>query len=213
MNPKLAAMFHVMKQLHFLSFKLKCLGYEFYHSIVQYMENMGVQPPWVCFMTFSSVIQSQIPCRIDMTSLCILYTSGTTSSNWNMADTAMLLMESMWQSLENWPFSAMPVLTLASTYLHTGNLLQKISSKVFTPLFLTIVWPTYVYVRWIYRLFLGINANFQLKRKKVLSKEHNPSLNKGWAFFVEEGEYKEHLAKHWTQKQEVQVLQCFFTSV
>jgi len=57
--------------------------------------------------------------------------------------------------------------------------------------------------RWIYGLFLGIDANFQLKCKKVSSEERNPSLNKGWAFFVEEGEYKEHLAKNWVQKQEV----------
>jgi len=63
-------------------------------------------------------------------------------------------------------------------------------------------------IRWIYGLFLAIDANFRLKRKKVSSEERNPSLNKGWAFFVEEGEYKEHLAKHWTQKQEVRALQC-----
>lgn len=49
MNLKLAATFHVMKQFHLLSFELKCSGYEFYHSVAQYMENTGVQPPWVHF--------------------------------------------------------------------------------------------------------------------------------------------------------------------
>jgi len=50
---------------------------------------------------------------------------------------------------------------------------------------------------------VGIDANFRLKRKKVSTEERDPSLNEGWAFFVEEGPYKEHLAKHWDQKQSV----------
>ncbi|KZS99651.1 uncharacterized protein LAESUDRAFT_765307 [Laetiporus sulphureus 93-53] len=46
---------------------------------------------------------------------------------------------------------------------------------------------------WLYRLFIGINANFQLKRKKVLSDELDPGLNNGCAFFVEEKAYKDHI--------------------
>jgi hypothetical protein len=57
--------------------------------------------------------------------------------------------------------------------------------------------------RFLYALFVGIDANFRLKRKKVSTEERDPSLNEGWAFFVEEGPYKEHLAKHWDQKQSI----------
>lgn len=46
---------------------------------------------------------------------------------------------------------------------------------------------------WIYRLFLGIDANFRLKRKKVSSDAADPGLNEGFAFFVEEKAYKEHI--------------------
>ena len=56
---------------------------------------------------------------------------------------------------------------------------------------------------WLYALFLGIDANFRLKRKKVSSDERDPSLGGGWAFFVEEKAYKEHLGKYWDQKQPV----------
>lgn len=56
---------------------------------------------------------------------------------------------------------------------------------------------------WLYALFLGIDANFRLKRKKVSSEERDPSLGGGWSFFVEEKNYKEHVAKHWDQKQPV----------
>ena len=45
-------------------------------------------------------------------------------------------------------------------------------------------------------LFLGIDANFQLKRKDVSSDKANPDLNQGCAYFVEEMEYKEYLEVH-----------------
>jgi len=47
--------------------------------------------------------------------------------------------------------------------------------------------------RFLYTLFVGIDGNFWLKRKKVSTEERDPSLNEGWAFFIEEGEYKKHL--------------------
>jgi hypothetical protein len=64
--------------------------------------------------------------------------------------------------------------------------------------------------RFLYALFVGIDANFKLKRKKVSSEERDPSLNEGWAYFVEEGPYKAHLAKHWTQKQDVRYQRLFY---
>ncbi|KAG2139540.1 hypothetical protein BD769DRAFT_1350679 [Suillus cothurnatus] len=48
---------------------------------------------------------------------------------------------------------------------------------------------------WIYALFLAIDANFRLKRKIVSSNTTDPSLSCGWAYFVEEGAYKELLAE------------------
>lgn len=52
-------------------------------------------------------------------------------------------------------------------------------------------------------LFVGIDANFRLKRRAVSSEEKDPSLSPGWSFFVEETEYKAHLTKFWHQPQEV----------
>lgn len=54
-------------------------------------------------------------------------------------------------------------------------------------------------------LFVGIDANFRLKRRAISSEEKDPSLSEGWAFFVEETAYKAHLTKHWNQPQEVSV--------
>jgi len=57
--------------------------------------------------------------------------------------------------------------------------------------------------RFLYALFLALDANFRMKRKKVSSDEQDPSLSEGWGCFVEERPYKEHLRKHWDQKQDV----------
>lgn len=56
---------------------------------------------------------------------------------------------------------------------------------------------------WMYGLFLAIDANFRLKRKKVSNDASDPSLSKGWAYFVEEGAYKDHLRKRDDVLQEV----------
>ncbi|KAF8883132.1 hypothetical protein BD779DRAFT_1444238, partial [Infundibulicybe gibba] len=44
--------------------------------------------------------------------------------------------------------------------------------------------------RYLYRLFLGIDANFRLKRKNVSSNEVDPGLANGWAYFVGETDFK-----------------------
>src|ERR1700722_9668240 len=56
--------------------------------------------------------------------------------------------------------------------------------------------------RWLYSLFVGIDANFKLKRKKVSSEKVDPSLSQGWSFFVEETKFKAFLDKHGTLPQE-----------
>ncbi|KAG1888370.1 hypothetical protein F4604DRAFT_1916291 [Suillus subluteus] len=56
--------------------------------------------------------------------------------------------------------------------------------------------------RWLYAVFLAIDANFRLKRRNVSSDHADPSLSRGWSYFVEEKEYKAFLAEHLTETQE-----------
>ncbi|KAF8151299.1 hypothetical protein B0H34DRAFT_709445 [Crassisporium funariophilum] len=49
---------------------------------------------------------------------------------------------------------------------------------------------------WLYGLFLGIDANFRLKRKHVSNDRVDPDLGQGFAYFVEEKQYKAYLEKH-----------------
>ncbi|KAL7280499.1 hypothetical protein ACG7TL_005431 [Trametes sanguinea] len=56
--------------------------------------------------------------------------------------------------------------------------------------------------KWVYRLFIAIDANFRLKRKMVSSDLADPSLNQGSAYMVEESAYKAHLKKFDTHTPE-----------
>ncbi|KAF9491277.1 hypothetical protein BDN71DRAFT_1592386 [Pleurotus eryngii] len=47
--------------------------------------------------------------------------------------------------------------------------------------------------QWIYALFLAIDANFRLKRLSASNGAHDPSLNRGCMYFVEEAQYKDFL--------------------
>lgn len=60
--------------------------------------------------------------------------------------------------------------------------------------------------RWLYALFIAIDANFRLKRKAVSSDDVDPGLNAGWAYFVEETKYKSYLSARSGEKQEVCVV-------
>ncbi|KAF8867839.1 hypothetical protein BD779DRAFT_1463482 [Infundibulicybe gibba] len=49
---------------------------------------------------------------------------------------------------------------------------------------------------WLYALFVGIDANFRLKRLDVSSNARDPGLNKGYSYVVEEKKFKEFLKDH-----------------
>ncbi|KAG0698806.1 hypothetical protein DFH29DRAFT_983758 [Suillus ampliporus] len=51
-------------------------------------------------------------------------------------------------------------------------------------------------IRWLYGLFLAIDANFRLKRRMVSKDSVDPGLSHGWAYFVQETAYKTFLQSH-----------------
>jgi hypothetical protein len=60
-----------------------------------------------------------------------------------------------------------------------------------------------LFVRWLYTLFLALDANFRMTRKNVSSELKDPALSRGFSYFVEETAFKEHLNAHSDEKQEV----------
>ncbi|KAJ7720502.1 hypothetical protein B0H14DRAFT_3098545 [Mycena olivaceomarginata] len=56
--------------------------------------------------------------------------------------------------------------------------------------------------RFLYALFLALDANFRMKRKDVSSEAEDPSLGDGIAFFSQVDAYMAHLEQHWDLEQE-----------
>jgi hypothetical protein len=56
--------------------------------------------------------------------------------------------------------------------------------------------------QWLFALFIGLDANFKLKRKKVSSEKADPSLSQGWGYFVNEENYKAFLGEYGSLPQE-----------
>ncbi|KAG2037090.1 hypothetical protein BDR03DRAFT_934153 [Suillus americanus] len=56
--------------------------------------------------------------------------------------------------------------------------------------------------RWIYSLFLAIDANFRLKQRLVSSDDRDPGLSQGWGYFVKESNYKAYLQENASLAQE-----------
>lgn len=45
-------------------------------------------------------------------------------------------------------------------------------------------------------MFIGIDANFRLKRRAVSSDARDPALGSGWGYFVESTAYRAHILKY-----------------
>ncbi|KAG1805425.1 hypothetical protein EV424DRAFT_1544390 [Suillus variegatus] len=56
--------------------------------------------------------------------------------------------------------------------------------------------------QWLYSLFVAIDTNFRLKRRDISSDKVDPSLSKGWSYFVKEEKFKSHLKEHLSKTQE-----------
>lgn len=68
---------------------------------------------------------------------------------------------------------------------------------------LPVVEYTLTYIRWIYSVFLAIDANFRLKRRVISTDSKDPGLSNGWGYFVDERRYKDYLANSSAVIQEV----------
>jgi hypothetical protein len=57
--------------------------------------------------------------------------------------------------------------------------------------------------QYLHSRFIALDANFRLKRKNVSSQQADPGLSKGWAYFVEETAYKNHLDGYKNEREPV----------
>jgi hypothetical protein len=57
--------------------------------------------------------------------------------------------------------------------------------------------------RYLHARFVALDANFRLKRKNVSTQDADPGLSKGWAYFVEETGYKNHIDSYQNEREPV----------
>lgn len=55
----------------------------------------------------------------------------------------------------------------------------------------------------LHSLFIGLDANFRLKRKDISNDEKDPGLGHGIAYIVEERAFKSHITAHAGEKEPV----------
>lgn len=89
-----------------------------------------------------------------------------------------------------------------------GSLLHQKSGQIFFRV--TLLNYLVSMTRWLYSLFLGLDANFRLKRKDVSSDKRDGSLSLGWSYFVPNEPYKDHLAKYKGESEPVGLVESPF---
>lgn len=110
----------------------------------------------------------------------------------------------MIRSLANVLWSAQLAHTLNEIFLQGGKTRPKIRGTLYILLRLQALTS----VRWKYRLILAIDANFRMKNRDR-SVNDMPALGDGWAHFVPEAPYMEHVQKR-GHEEHVRFNLCLF---
>ena len=86
-----------------------------------------------------------------------------------------------------------------------GKLLVMINGQVLRSSFRHVDLPTSP-SRWLYSLFLALDANFRLKRKDISNEKRDAGLSRGWGYIVNNEPYKDHLAGYKDEAEPVSVI-------
>ncbi|KAJ7732706.1 hypothetical protein B0H16DRAFT_1732692 [Mycena metata] len=186
-NPKTASTFAVLRQYHVMSFESKCSALEFYRSLERQSDNLS----------YKKARQSK------KEKLQAKHTGSRERKKKKDRYNEFLRMTRQWrhvrmlkraarghdpQGIDNTQPGECALLCPACP--HPGKNLVPGWEEA----------PTEK--EFLYALFLGMDANFRLKRKDVSTEEKDPGLCKGWAFYGEVGAYMTHVKKHWNDKQD-----------
>ncbi|KAG1769718.1 hypothetical protein EV702DRAFT_1181707 [Suillus placidus] len=172
-DPQTAATFNVLEHFHLLSYESKISAYEFFHGLARRTDNTGLSPIRDRYSAFMRMVH-------EWRNLRQLRRGGRGHDPGGIAET-----------------KAGELAVLCPACPHPGkNLPSGWENSPPGMRQLTLVY------RWLYALFIAIDANFRLKRKAVSSDQMDPGLNAGWAYFVEECAYKTYLSERAGERQE-----------
>ena len=183
-QPKTAASFWVLEQFHLLTFKSKASVYEFYYSLAHKTNNMAPYLIKDCYIAFLKMVRQ-----------------------WRHI-VMLKWVDQGHDPLWYQHYLSRRVHRLALNQERTSPPIGRLhlQTKGKSPLSFIIQHVC----RWLYCLFLGIDANFWLKCKDVSKKSPDMSLNKSWSYFIKKSNYKQHLSEHINQSIQVSLLYILF---
>ena len=194
-QPKTAATTRVLELFELLSYKSKASAFEFYNTLSWFTDNTGISPPKVTSKAFWA---NKSKFRTVISPFYIWHMNGDIWRCSSTQEEDTIPRELYQWSQENVLCYVPHVRSQARTWCWDGkmsrqdigwSLLMGISSQIST-LSLTKI-PRYFHM-----LFVSFDANFQMRHKNVSSDKVDPSLSKGWSYFIKESGYKAHIQRH-----------------
>ena len=193
-RPKTAFTFDLLNTYHKLTLQGKINLFDFYMSIMQKTDNCGWDKPLVSHSMRAAVCRptNVLPLSTGITTSLDAFASGATlnKSNAVVALTALNPLFPFRKGHLLWSVQRVPTPveicqptgikppTVQSIHHHSSHSLCRLITSH----------------RWLYSLFLAVDANFRLKLKDQKIKD--PEIGSGWAYFVENSRYVEHISQN-----------------
>ncbi|RDX44783.1 hypothetical protein OH76DRAFT_1538039 [Lentinus brumalis] len=165
-NPKTAATFGLLEMFHTLSGQSKVSAFGYYATLSRRTDNTGTSPPKDRYHAFLIMVR-------EWRHLKMMKRAGRAN------DVGGIKATQLGECAVHCPACPQPGKNIPLLPSHE----DPASKSPHSP-------------SWLRRLFLALDANFRLKRKKVSSDEVDPGLNHGYAYMVSERVYKTHLAAY-----------------
>ncbi|KAF7357140.1 CxC2 domain-containing protein [Mycena sanguinolenta] len=188
-NPKTAASFAVLRLYHLLSFEAKCSALEFYQSLARQTDNLGSYRRKRSLPSQAGETEGDHPEKLGKIEKERYHGFLRMTRQWRHIrmlkragrghDPAGIANTKPGECALLCPACPQPEKNLPPNWKDVPE--RK---------------------KFLYALFLAIDANFRLKRKDVSSETRDPGLGNGWAFFCEVQAYMRHVEDNWNQKQD-----------
>ncbi|KAJ7147717.1 hypothetical protein C8R43DRAFT_1129633 [Mycena crocata] len=182
-NPRTASTFRVLRRHHISTLESKCSCGEFYNSIARETDNTGTLPVRDRYDEFLRMTR-------EWRHLQMLKRAGRGHAKSGIAGTkdgeCALLCPACPQPGKNLP----------------PDWKKAPKEKRQVPRVVLLRRADATCLRYLYALFLALDANFRMRRKMVSSEEKDPSLGDGWSFYGRIAPYYDYLARNWHHKQE-----------
>ncbi|KAJ7772385.1 hypothetical protein B0H16DRAFT_1305461, partial [Mycena metata] len=171
-NPKTASTFAVLRQYHVMSFESKCSALEFYRSLERQTDNLS-------------------------------YKKARQSKKEKNRYNEFLRMTRQWRHVRMLKRAARGHDPLGIANTQPGECALPCPACPHPGKNMVPGWEAAPPEKeFLHALFLGMDANFRLKRKDVSTEAKDPGLCKGWAFYCKVESYMKHVKKHWNDKQD-----------